>query len=70
MKVHTRSSGQLTCHICFYQMSDQEVNAFKDHVKKHAHVTLKQCVICDEIGNENFDLRYHVQRHVSDYMKP
>lgn len=63
MKLHTKSSGFITCHICTYQMEDKEL--VKDHVKKHSKVSSKQCVICDEGESENFDLKKHVQKNVS-----
>ncbi|XP_031631912.1 gastrula zinc finger protein XlCGF26.1-like [Contarinia nasturtii] len=65
MKLHTKSSGLITCHICSYQMSIGEEEAFKNHAKKHDKATPKKCVICDEGGADNFDLKYHVQRHHS-----
>lgn len=64
--MHTKSTGVLTCHICLYQMGDDDKDEFKNHVKKHKSAASKQCVICDEGSSENFDLRYHVQKHVSN----
>lgn len=66
MKMHTKSSGVITCHVCLYQMSFDDKDEFKAHVKKHAKVSPKQCVICDDGGADNYDLRYHVQKHVSE----
>ncbi|XP_055305997.1 zinc finger protein Xfin-like [Sitodiplosis mosellana] len=63
VKIHTKSTGVITCHVCLYQMCDSDKDEFKNHVKKHIKGTAKQCVICDEGGSENFDLRYHVQKH-------
>lgn len=40
-------------------------DSFKMHVKKHAQVPPKHCVLCDEGDAENFDLRNHVQSNVS-----
>lgn len=65
MKLHTKGYGSITCHICFYQMSVGDKDAFKGHIKRHSKVPPKHCVICDEGNAENFDLRYHVQNHVS-----
>lgn len=65
MKLHTKGYGSITCHICFYQMSADNKEAFLGHVKRHSKVPPKHCVICDEGNAENFDLRYHVQNHVS-----
>lgn len=63
MKLHTKCYGSVGCHICFYQMSPGDMDAFKEHLKKHSKVQPKQCVICDEANL--LDLRYHVQGQVS-----
>lgn len=65
MKIHTKSTGMITCHVCLYQMCDSDKDEFKNHVRKHVKSAPKKCVICDEGGSNSFDLRYHVQAHVS-----
>ncbi|XP_055326323.1 zinc finger protein 569-like [Sitodiplosis mosellana] len=61
IKIHTKSPGMFTCHVCLYEVSDKEKDKFKDHVRKHTKITSKQCVICNEGGTENFDLKHHVR---------
>lgn len=46
-------------------MCDSDKDEFKNHVRKHVKSAPKKCVICDEGGSNSFDLRYHVQAHVS-----
>lgn len=64
-KIHTISPGMLTCHICMYKINDEEKDTFKNHVRKHSKATTKQCVICNEGGSDDFDLKHHVQSQVN-----
>lgn len=58
--LHTKYSGFISCHICLYQMNDNET--LKAHIEKHAQAKPKECVICNE---EKPRLRLHVQTRVS-----
>lgn len=65
VKLHTKHSGNISCHICSYNMNaDKE--SFKAHVKKHSQVPPKHCVLCSKGDAEDFDLRQHVQTDVSN----
>lgn len=48
-----------------YKISDKEKDPFKDHVRKHSKNTAKHCVICNERGSDDFDLKHHVQSQVN-----
>lgn len=62
--MHTKYSGSITCHICFYHLNGDK-DSFKAHVKKHSKVPPNHCVLCEEGDADDFDLRQHVQTNVS-----
>lgn len=63
--MHTKNPGKITCHVCLYELNDKERDKFKDHARKHTKATAKHCVICNEGGTWDFDLKHHVRSKVN-----
>lgn len=52
-------SGGIFCHLCGYKLKNMD--KIKEHFKRHKEFGPNQCVICNEIGLDKFNLRHHVK---------